>query len=62
MITYEETSRLITLKDRVEGSFQVTGKFVAKTQEHYILEMHGMAQMFRIDDWEEVRDELLLKI
>jgi len=47
---------MITLMCKQSG-YKQTGKFVAKTEDHYILEISGTTQMFRMDYWEEVRDE-----
>jgi len=46
---------MITLKC-IRSDYKQTGIFIAKTDDHYILEINGITQMFKIDEWEEVRD------
>ena len=46
---------MITLVCKDSG-FKVKGLFIATTMDHYILEINGITQMFRIGEWEEVRD------
>ena len=45
---------MTTLRCRVTG-YEVTGEFIAKTDDHYILEIGGVTQMFRVSEWEEKR-------
>ncbi len=46
---------MITLRCRETG-YKVTGQNLIKTEDHYIMEIQGVTQMFRVDEWEEVRD------
>lgn len=47
---------MITLKC-IQSGYKQTGIFVAKTDDHYILEINGITQMFKVCEWEELRDE-----
>lgn len=51
---------MITLKDRLSG-FKVIGEHVTTTTDHFVLEINGVTQMFRIGEWEEVRDDQNIK-
>lgn len=43
---------MITLRCKVSG-YLVKGLYVATTTDHYILEINGITQMFKLTDWEE---------
>lgn len=47
---------MITLKC-IQSGYKQTGIFVAKTDDHYVLEINGITQMFKVCEWEESRDE-----
>ena len=53
---------MITLRCKQSG-FEVTGKHEQTTIDHFVLEMENASgngkhlEMFRIDEWEEIRDE-----
>lgn len=42
---------MVTLRCRKSG-FEVEGVYVATTTDHYILEINGVTQVFRLDEWE----------
>lgn len=44
---------MVTLRCK-ESGYKVTGKHLATTSDHYILEINGVTQMFRLNEWEEM--------
>lgn len=47
---------MVTLRCK-ESGYRVTGENLIKTDDHYIVEILGVTQMFRIDEWEVVKNE-----
>lgn len=45
---------MVTLRCK-ESGYEVNGLFVAATTDHYILEINGVTQMFRLNEWEEIK-------
>lgn len=45
---------MITLVCKVSG-YQVTGDYVTTTEDHYVIEINGITQLFKITEWEEKR-------
>ena len=45
---------MITLRCKVSG-YEVTGWYIATTTDHYILEINGITQMFKLNEWEAVK-------
>ena len=37
-----------------ESGYKVKGLFIATTIDHYILEINGITQMFKLTEWEAI--------
>lgn len=49
---------MVTLRCKKSG-YEVNGENLIKTDDHYIIEIYGVTQMFRIDEWEVVKNETI---